>query len=172
MEYQEDYNLEQEEQPTERPSMLTVLCILSFINAVYNAFSNFISFAFYDKINNLLTQMREGSGIFEEMSEEMIDEMGDSWTMMVDAASAAFSVGRGYYFLEMALYVASFLGVLMMWRLQKKGFHVYAVSQILMLIATSIMVTAPLGTGFPFGPLFWTALFILMYYPHYKKAMK
>lgn len=171
MEYQEDYNLEQEEQQ-KRPEMLTVLCILSFINAVWNALSNFIYFAFYDVFQNIFTQMKEGTGMFEELTEEMMEEVGDTWTTMVDAASLSFSIGRGYYFLEMALYITSFIGVMMMWKLQKRGFHVYAIAQILMLIVTSVMVTSKVGGGFPFGSIFWTALFIIMYYSHHKKAMK
>ena len=167
MEYQEDYNIEQEE-PVKRPEMLTVICILSFINAVYNGIANFISFAFYDAFVALLEQMKNGEGMFEEMAEQI----GDNWETMADAASLAFSVGRGYYFVEMVLFIASFIGVLMMWRLQKKGFHVYTISQILMLIATSIFVVSKVGGGFPFGPILWTALFVMMYFTHYKKVMR
>ena len=165
MEYQEDYNIEQEE--PKRPEMLTVLCILSFINAVYNGISNFISFAFYDTFQSLFAQMREGEGMFADMAEQM----GDNWELISQASSLAFSVGRGYYFFETVLYVASFIGVLMMWRLQKKGFHVYTISQILMLIVTSMFITSKVG-GFPFGAIFWTAMFVFMYFPHYKNIMK
>ena len=167
MEYQEDYNIEQEE-PKKRPEMLTVLCILSFINAVWNGLSNLISFVFYDMFQSVFNQMSEGEGMFEDMAEQM----GDSWEMMVEALAMAFSISRGYYFFEMVLYIASFVGVMMMWKLQKRGFHVYTIVQILMLIATSVFVTSKIGGGFPFGPIFWTALFVFMYYPHYKKEMK
>jgi hypothetical protein len=167
MEYQEDYNLEEQEGPV-RPGMLTILCILSFINAVYNGIVNFISFAFYDTFTSIFEQMRNGEGMFADMAEQM----GDSWETMAEASALAFSVGSGYYFIEMILYIASFIGVLMMWRLQKRGFHIYAISQILMLIATSICVVSKIGGGFPFGPILWTAFFVLMYYSHYKKDMK
>jgi hypothetical protein len=116
----------------------------------------------------MFDQMSKGEGVFEEMAEQM----GDSWEMMVQASSLAFSIGRGYYLFEMLLFIASFVGVLMMWKLQKKGFHVYAISQILMLIVTSVFVTSKIGGGFPFGAIFWTALFVIMYFPHYKNAMK
>lgn len=165
MEYQEDYNIEQEE--PKRPEMLTVICILSFINAVYNGISNFVSFAFYDSFQKVFTQMRNGEGMFADMAEQM----GDNWEMFAQASSLAFSIGRGYYFLETLLYVASFIGVLMMWRLQKKGFHVYTIAQCLMIIMTSIFVTNKIG-GFPFGPIFWTAAFVFMYASHYKNVMK
>ena len=167
MEYQEDYNIEQEE-PARRPEMLTVLCILSFINAVWNGISNFFYFVFYDMFQSIFKQMSEGEGMFEDMAEQM----GDSWEIMVNASSMTALIGRGYYFFEMALYIASFVGVLMMWKLQKRGFHVYTIAQILMLIATSIFVTAKIGGGFPFGSIFWTALFVFMYYSHYKNVMK
>jgi hypothetical protein len=166
MEYQEDYNLEEE--PVKRPEMLTVICILSFINAVYNGIANFISFAFYDTFQNIFDQMRNGEGMFADMAEQM----GDNWETMAEASALAFSVGRGYYFVEMILFIASFVGVLMMWRLQKRGFHVYTIAQILMLIATSIFVISKVGGGFPFGPIMWTALFVMMYYTHYKKVMR
>ena len=165
MEYQEDYNIEQEE--PKRPEMLTVICVLSFINAVYNGISNFISFAFYDSFQKVFAQMRNGEGMFADMAEQM----GDNWEMFAQASSLAFSIGRGYYFLETLLYVASFIGVLMMWRLQKKGFHVYTIAQCLMIIMTSIFVTNKIG-GFPFGPIFWTAAFVFMYASHYKNVMK
>ena len=160
MEYQEEYNIEQE--PAKRPEMLSVLCVLSFINAVWSALSNFISFAFYDTFQSLFAQMAAGEGIYEDMAEQM----GDSWEIMAQASEMAFSIGRGYYFLEMALYVASFVGVLMMWKLQKRGFHIYAIAQILMLIVITVF------TKITFGPVLWTALFIAMYYPHYKKSMQ
>lgn len=165
MEYQEDYNIEQEE--PKRPEMLTVICVLSFINAVYNGISNFVSFAFYDTFQKVFAQMRNGEGMFADMAEQL----GDNWEMFAQASSLAFSVGRGYYFLETLLYVASFIGVLMMWRLQKKGFHVYTIAQCLMIIMTSIFVTNKIG-GFPFGPIFWTAAFVFMYASHYKNVMK
>ena len=165
MEYQEDYNIEQEE--PKRPEMLTVICILSFVNAVYNGIANFISFAFYDSFQKVFAQMRNGEGMFADMAEQM----GDNWEKFAQASSLSFSVGRGYYFLETLLYVASFIGVLMMWRLQKKGFHVYTIAQCLMIIMTSIFVTSKIA-GFPFGPIFWTAMFVFMYASHYKTVMK
>lgn len=166
MEYQEDYNMQEE--PVKRPDGLTIICILSFINAVYNGIANMVSFLFYDGFKNLLTQMQNGEGMFAEMAEQV----GDNWEMMVEAAALAFSVGRGYYFIEMILFVASFIGVLMMWRLQKRGFHVYTIAQFLMMIVTSFFVTTKVGGGVSYGAIFWTAAFVFLYYSYCKKVMK
>lgn len=167
MEYQEDYNLEEQQEPAKRPEMLTVLCILSFLNAVYNGIFNFFSFAFYDSFRTIFEQMSKGEGMFEGMEEQL-----DGMETMLQASLLAFSVGKGYYLFKMLLFVASFVGVLMMWKLQKKGFHVYTIAQFLMLIVTSVFVTSKIDGGFPFGPIFWTALFVFMYYTHYKNVMK
>lgn len=167
MEYQEDYNLEEQQEPAKRPEMLTVLCILSFLNAVYNGIANFFSFAFYDSFRTMFEQMSKGEGMFEGMEEQL-----DGMETMLQASLLAFSVGKGYYLFKMLLFVASFVGVLMMWKLQKKGFHVYTIAQFLMLIVTSVFVTSKIGGGFPFGAILWTALFVFMYYPHYKNVMK
>ena len=162
MEYQEDYNIEEQEGPAKRPEMLTVLCVLSFINAVINIIVNFFYFVFYDVFQEILSMMASGEGIYEDMAEEM----GDSWSMVTESVSALSSIGRGYYFTEMVLFIASFVGVLMMWKLQKKGFHVYAISQIIMLIVVALFAKIT------FGPVFWTALFVIMYFSHYKKVMQ
>ena len=167
MEYQEDYNLEEQQEPAKRPEMLTVLCILSFLNAVYNGIVNFFSFAFYDSLRTMFEQMSKGEGMFEGMEEQL-----DGMETMLQASLLAFSVGKGYYLFKMLLFVASFVGVLMMWKLQKKGFHVYTIAQFLMLIVTSVFVTSKIGGGFPFGAILWTALFVFMYYTHYKNVMK
>jgi hypothetical protein len=167
MEYQEDYNLEEQQEPAKRPEMLTVLCILSFLNAVYNGIVNFFSFAFYDSFRTMFEQMSKGEGMFEGMEEQL-----DGMETMLQASLLAFSVGKGYYLFKMLLFVASFVGVLMMWKLQKKGFHVYTIAQFLMLIVTSVFVTSKIDGGFPFGAILWTALFVFMYYTHYKNVMK
>lgn len=111
--------------------------------------------------------MVEGEGMFEDMAEMM----GDNWEMMAELSLATFSVGRFYYLIESLLFVASFVGVMKMWKLQKQGFHIYSVAQILILIFSTIFVINKIG-GSPLSALLWTAMFILMYYIHYKKVMK
>lgn len=164
MEYQEDYNIEEQQEPAKRPKRLIVLCILSFINAVSNAFTSFFWFVFYDFFQSAFANISED----ERLSEMMSKSLGDDWEMLMETTA---SISREYYFFNTVLYVASFVGVLMMLRLNKKGFHVYTISQILMLIVTSVYVTSKIG-GFPLGPVLWTAFFVMMYYSHYKRDMR
>lgn len=161
MEYQENYNIEQEE-PEKRPDMLTIICILSFINAGFQIIVNFISFALYNTYQKIYHEIMKGEGLFEDLAEQM----GDSWDVFVQSAEISASISRGYYFLEFLLFTTSFIGVLMMWKLQKRGFHVYAIAQILLLIVTTVFAQISML------PILWTVLFIAMYFMHYKKVMR
>lgn len=49
-----------------------------------------------------------------------------------------------------------------MWKLKRSGFHLYAISQLMMLIMSTIYVYKPLGT-YPMFDLLFATLFILMY---------
>jgi hypothetical protein len=161
----EDYEkYEEEKQVVSRPKRLIILCILSFINAVSNVFTSFFSFVFYDFFQSAFANISED----ERLSEMMSKSLGDDWEMLMETTA---SISREYYFFNTVLYIASFVGVLMMLRLNKNGFHVYTISQILMLIVTSVYVTSKIG-GFPLGPVLWTAFFVMMYYSHYKRDMR
>lgn len=152
-----------DEKPAVRPGILTVLCILSFINAVYNVLVGLITFLFYDTFLNIFKQIED-----KDEFEDMIEQFGDSWQLMIEAVSA---VGRSYYLISSLLFVGSFIGVSMMWKLQKRGFHIYAISQILMLIVSTIFVWNVVG-GSPIMDLIWTAIFVLLYFTYYRRVMK
>lgn len=157
----EDSNIN--EKSAVRPGILTVLCVLSFINAVYNALVGLITFLFYDTFLNVFKQIEE-----KEEFENMIDQFGDSWKQMIETM---FSVNRSYYLINALLFIGSFIGVSMMWKLRKRGFHIYAISQILMLIVSTIFVWNVVG-GSPVMNLIWTAVFVLLYFTYYKRVMK
>ena len=87
------------------------------------------------------------------------------------AMEAQFAVSRVSYLLQALLYIGSFIGVLYMWRLQKKGFHIYAISQILLLIVTAALVTSV--TGAPIiGSVILTAIWIGIYFIYYRKTLQ
>lgn len=166
-----EYNEEQEfngqefnNEPKERPSSLTILCVLSALNAVYQAIANISVWGMYNKIHEFLD---EGSEMYEQMS----NIMGDDWEQMAIAYSEMFSVNRGYYLFCCILYIASFVGVMQMWRLNKRGFHVYTIAQILILIVSTIFVYNTLN-GSPISDLIITAMFVVLYFMHYRKVMQ
>lgn len=66
--------------------------------------------------------------------------------------------------LQIVLAVASFYGVLQMWKLKKIGFFIYSGAQVAMII-----VSLAFGGGFSILGVGLTALFIGLYYMNVKK---
>jgi hypothetical protein len=141
----------------QRPGSLTFLCIFSFINAVLQFISNIFTFMTY----NTMIALSEDEDYLETMEKFGVDS-----EMSAMAFDNLLSVDRIYYLLTALLFVGSFVGVLYMWKMQKRGFHIYAIAQILIMIVAA-MFTSVTGLN-----VVLTALFILAYYLLSKRYMK
>lgn len=164
---EEQFNTEQEYQNFEnpvpqRPNGLTIACVLSFLNAGLQFISNIFSYLAYNVMHEL-GQSEE----YYEMMEKFMPDMDEFETAM----EAQLAVPRTSYLLTALLFAASFVGVLYMWRLQKKGFHIYAISQILILIVTALMVV-PVTHASMTGAVVLTAIWIGIYFIYYKKVLQ
>ena len=157
--------MENTAQPQKRPTGMTILLVLSFLNACLSISSNIIM---YFATPMLSTMMENGQ--FEEamqpfassMSEEMQQAMMDSMTMIANIKPI-------YYALMLVLFIASLVGVIRMFKWNKIGLHIYAIAQILMLIASSVY-KYPLQNPSPFTTdLLLTAMFIFVYYMYFKR---
>ena len=144
---------------------MTILLVLSFINACLNIFSSMIMFISTPMISKMME-----NGEFEEtaapfmtnMSEEMRQAMMDSMNMLANIKPV-------YYVMMLVLFIASLIGVIKMFKWNKTGLHVYAIAQILMLIASSIY-KYPLQHPSPFmTEMLLTAMFIFVYYSYFKR---
>lgn len=72
---------------------------------------------------------------------------------------------RRFFISGMVVYGASLLGVLLMWRLRKAGFHFYAMAQVLVALHPYLF----LNSGqFPVLSLIISGLFITLYAMHLK----
>lgn len=139
-------NPELEEKPKvnyftgKRLPSLTFLCILTFIGSGVSALSSVFVVLAYD----IMPMAVEQSPI--PGSKEMME--------LVIAAGRSFFVYMGL------LYSLSLLGAIFMWKLNKKGFHLYTLAQLLLLIVPLLMLT---GYKTPFSTIILTASFILSY---------
>ena len=163
---EEQFNNEQEYQDFEnpkpvRPFLMEAFCVLSFINAGFQFLSNILWFLAY----NIMQELGQ-SEEYSEMMEKFAPDMEEVEATM----QAQFSVSRVSYLLLALLFVGSFIGVLYMWKQQKKGFHIYAISQILILIVTALFVTSVTGASIVM-PAVLTAIWIGIYYIYSKKCM-
>lgn len=128
---------------SQRPESLSIICILSFIGSGLASFSNLVIY----------------------FSFEMLFETYSSGGLNLPGADIIFSFSKSFYFTSFIFYSASLTGVILMWKLKKKGFHVYAISQILLLILPTLYVKTD---QFPLLGILITGIFIMFYYRHLK----
>jgi hypothetical protein len=74
--------------------------------------------------------------------------------------SLFLNTDRNFFLFQGILFAFSFTGALMMWKFKKAGFHLYTISQILLLIVATIYLT---GMPFPYFDVLLTAMFVYIY---------
>ena len=152
------------QQPQKRPTGMTILLVLSFINACWNILRSIVMYFTTPQMAEMLD-----NGQFEEMMQPF-SAMGEEFTKaMTDGMTTLSQINTNYYLILLVLFIASLVGVVRMFKSDKRGLHIYAIAQILMLIVASIFVY-PLQKPSPFvSDLLLTAIFILLYYLYFKR---
>jgi hypothetical protein len=149
---------ETQNEQVKRPQLLTVLCILTFIGSGTSFLSQLFSFVFYDIIPDLY---RQTATMFS-------GNFGESYTKAAYESADLFSSIPRYYFIILAcLCVLSIIGAIYMFVKRKIGFHLYIISQILLLGLPLLIM----HSGFNFFNFLFSLLFILLY-ARFLKIMK
>lgn len=147
-----------------RPTGMTILLVLSFINACWNILRSVVMYFTTPMIGTMLE-----NGQFEEMMEPFSAMGADFTNAMTDSMTIMSQISPIYYLFTLVLFIASMIGVVKMFKLNKRGFHIYAIAQILMLINASVFVY-PLQKPSPFVyDLLITVMFIFLYYLYFKR---
>ena len=128
------------ESKPQRPILLTVLCILTFIGSGMNLFSSLVIAGFYD--------------VFVEIAHEFAEKFKLPGIDLLMEAKPMFFIVSGVF------YAGSLVGAVLMMRLKKTGFHIYTVFQILLII-TPMYFMHLASPGIP--ELLFSGLFILLY---------
>lgn len=123
-----------------RPTVLTILCIFTFIGSGMSAISSFFVALAYDMIPMAIKE----------------SPFPDTETLIEMIKLA----GAGFFAIMGVLYLLSLAGALLMFKLRKTGFHFYTLSQLVMLILPSIMIS---GFVLPVSNMLLTGSFILAY---------
>ncbi len=129
-----------------RPALLTLLCMISFFGSGLFGLSYLMIYLSYEE------------------AMPMILEFGD----LFPGVELLITAGRGFFLTGFILYLLSFAGVSLMWRMKKAGFHFYTASQIMALLLPVIYIKS-----FPFqiSEAIITLLFILFYSRFLKKMV-
>jgi len=128
------------EAQTKRPNMLTILCILTFIGSGMQLISSLVIAGFYD--------------IFVQIAQEFAEKF------KMPGIDQLREVKPVFFLVSAILYTGSVAGAILMMRLKKAGFHVYTVSQILLILSPMyFMHLSSPGTL----EILLSALFIFLY---------
>ena len=154
-----------EHNPVKRPVGMTILLILSLVNAIYQSLSALILYIYRPIMENMLE-----SGQIEESFRVLFPTMDNTMVEAVmDNVAVQLQVNPHYYLALFVLFIGSLVGVLKMFKLQRLGFHIYSIAQLLMLIAAVVFVR-PYNSQFSFFNEFLTTLmFILIYHLFFKR---
>ena len=128
-----------------RPELLKILCILTFIGSGVSFISNSIMFLTIDIIKAYYE-----NGDFDFISESM--DLG--------ALELLVSVNPSYFILQALIFGISIYGAYLMWNLKKVGFHVYTVTQLILIIISQIFLP---DLPFPVFELMISLVFITFY---------
>ena len=150
-----------------RPGGMTFFLILSFINACWKILSSLLSYFMFPAIAKT-QESGELQSIYEPIFTMMKlgeDEIND---FMVSLESA-LAVNVNYHLIIALMFVVSLIGVIMMFRLDKRGLHVYSIAQLCVLIAASFYLY-PLQPKSTFtNDLLLTLMLIFIYYTYFKR---
>lgn len=108
-------------QTPKRPQFLTVICILSFVWCGLS-----VLLGIWGIIRNTPENMQESIEQVRSINPQMADQMEQQ---MLDAQESVYMQVSPY--LNFVYLLISFLGVLMMWKLNKKGFYIYLAGELI-----------------------------------------
>lgn len=131
------------EQPKKRTDLLTVLCILTFIGSGMSMMANGLLFLTIEPVKQLLEQESTYSFLGTEINMDFLLE-----------------ISPVFFLLQSLTLLVSIIGATQMWNLKKTGFHLYTVSQILLLILPKLFIN---GLPFPMLELLISTTFVYLY---------
>ncbi|NMD01361.1 MAG: hypothetical protein GYA62_16795 [Bacteroidales bacterium] len=140
---------EQVMETKKRPTFITVLGILGFIGVGWQIISGIITMG-AGAVTSAVTSA--GSSYAESMSNiegtENVEGMDQAMAGLNEAVDAANKLAQNATILGIINIVAALvclLGIIWMWKLQKKGFFVYVIGEIAAPVATLVLVGFGLG---------------------------
>jgi hypothetical protein len=154
--------VQDEQQPKQRPTFLTVLCVLSWISAGWTAMSSIISLATMgssvEKLQKSMSDVDDAAQ--EEMPSFFEAILSGSQDLIQDTINNFTLINSS----QVVLYLAQVYAVYLMFNLQKKGFYLYAFVQATLLILpmTYMTMNSVMMIGLAFSS-FLTLAFIIMY---------
>lgn len=153
------------QEPIKRPVGMTILLVLSLVNAIFQVFSSIFTYLFMP----VMKEMME-SGQLEEQLQLFMPTLDEATKQgVLDNLATQLSVQPVYYLLIGVLFIGSLVGVLKMFKLQRLGFHIYSIAQMLILITQVAFIYSKQSQSPFFNEFLMTLMFILLYHLFFKR---
>lgn len=154
-----------------RSTLITTLCILTFL---WNSIKVYNSFSTYQGADNVVENMSFG---MQEMQETMYKDMNEKEqeeaTKALDAFMATVTPDKlrmsNIFTIISALLLI--LGGVWMWDMKKRGFWVYLAGNIIGILTPIIIFGGPVGITFGILVAIVSAIFTALYYSQIKQMV-
>ena len=150
-----------------RPVGMTILLVLSLINACLQIFSNLGMYVTTPIMSQMMAngELEEAMAPFLSLMKMDGDELKAFWEIL----ETRLTINPVYYLFTALLFVGSLIGVIKMFKLKRTGFHFYSISQMLILIVAVIYIYSKQGSAGFFNEFLMTVMFILLYHLYFKR---
>ena len=153
------------EQVQKRPTGMTILLVLSLINACWNILTSLVMYVMTPKMAEMVQ-----TGQIEEIMAPYSALIGEEQQQLaMDGMKMMAQIEPKYWLFLLILFIGSLVGVIRMFKGDKRGLHIYAISQILMLINSSVYFYPKQAQSGFVSELLLTMIFILLYYLYFKR---
>lgn len=167
-------------QKPKRSTLLTVLCILTFIGSVYGIGNGVFTYVSADKMENVKTEL-------EKARKEMKDDVAKDENKTDGDKRAEKIAGRfmeeastmltkenlqKQAFVAIGASILTLIGALLMWRLKAVGFGVYTLAKIIEVGAPFVIMGSGMLTGLSAAFQGFIALIFIVLYAFCLKEMR
>lgn len=148
---------------TERPTFLTVLCILTFIGSGFSLLSGIYNYAMAPmaaEITEEALQQAEEQLAYQDVNEGTAEVLEKTFNASLEMAQHASTLAL----ISVLGALLSLTGAFLMFKLNRKGFFVYTSAQLVLILAPMALVGFNFLTGFTAMLAgFFSVLFIVLY---------
>ncbi|MFQ5335462.1 MAG: hypothetical protein ACE5DN_05245 [Flavobacteriales bacterium] len=150
---------------TERPALLTVLCILSYIGGGVSIVFYSVMWALSDAVAGYVRKKVAGSDV--QNVSYWIKKIGDTGMDKIESFTGNLT---DFFIISAVLSFISIAGVFLMWKMKLNGFYLYTGAQLFLLSAPYLIfnIGMPSLTVVLFSSLL-SFVFIILYALHLKK---
>ena len=152
-------------QPQKRPVGMTVLLVVSCVIAAYWIFTSFVLFVSAP----IMTEIIESGELEKFMAPYSLVFDKEQTQELMTMVNQIAQIPPIYWLFQLILYSGSLVGIIKMFKCNKIGFHIFSITQICLLINSSVYFYPLLESSQFMYDLLLAAMFILLYYLYFKR---